>query len=138
MERVTQELQQPSLLAARARGRARRVDPELIGRLVTHLHGRGWVRRRHLVASMGISDDVLRAVARHSKGEVIGSSARGYALTREASVADVGAVIGEMLSRSKQLQARAAEVLQVMNGRPRRAEALPAGIHERRGDARWL
>ena len=69
-----------------------------------------------------MSDDLLRSLARYSRGEIVGSSAKGYCLTRQASVEDVGAVVGEWLSRSKQMRARVSEVLQVMHGRPRTAD----------------
>lgn len=110
-------LSQARLLSTRPR--RERANRALVERLVSHLHGRGWVHRRQLRTELDISDDALRALARYSNGEVIGSSSRGYCLTRQASVEDVGAVVGEWLSRSKQLRARVAEVLQVLHGRQR-------------------
>lgn len=100
------------------RSRSERADPDLLARLVSCLHGRGWVHRRELRRELGLSDDSLRALARYSVGEVVGSSAKGYALTREAPVEDVHRVIAEMLSRSKELRARVAEVFRVLHGRP--------------------
>lgn len=116
-------LSQPRLVSTRTR--AERANPDLLGRLVAVLQGRGWVHRRQLRIDLGVSDDVLRALARYSAGEVVGSSAKGYALTREAPLEDVHRVIAEMLSRSKELRARVAEVFRVLQGR---AGAKPVAI----------
>jgi hypothetical protein len=115
-------LQQARLLATRSR--SERAEPGLLAELKARLDGRGWVRRRILCAELGIKDDRLRSLARYSNGEIVGSSAKGYCLTRQAAVEDVSAVIGETLSRSKQLRARVSEVLKVLHGRP----LVPADI----------
>lgn len=126
MERVAQEHHESARPISatggrllRLRLRSERADPDLLRRVTSCLQGRGWVRRRELRAELGISDDKLREIARYSRGEIVGSSSHGYCLTREASVEEVGAVVGEWLSRSKQLKARVSEVLRVLHGRPR-------------------
>lgn len=132
MERVAQEPQSTSAatqLQARlvaTQSRKERGDRHLQARIVDILDSQNWLTRRQVLAVLNrdpnqpkVTDDELRAAARYSNGEIIGSSRRGYCLTRRASVADVGAVISEWLSRSKQLRARVAEVLQVLHGRPR-------------------
>lgn len=116
---------QPRLVATRSR--SEHANREAVARLIAHLHGRRWVHRRQLRAELDISDDLLRALARYSRGEVIGSSSRGYGLTREVPVEDVHAVIAESLSRSKELRARVSEVLQVLHGRPRTEPQLLGG-----------
>lgn len=108
---------QARLVATRSRDE--RANPDLLGRLIAHLRGRGWVHRRQLRTDLNLTDDALRALARYSRGEVIGSSARGYGLTREVPVGDVHAVIAESLSRSKQLRARVSEIFRVLHGQPR-------------------
>lgn len=123
---ATAALSQARLISTRSR--SERANPVLVARLTGCLDGRGWVRRRELCAELGMSDDLLRSLARYSRGEIVGSSAKGYCLTRQASVEDVGAVVGEWLSRSKQLRARVSEVLQVMHGRPHVQTANTTGV----------
>lgn len=113
----TTQAGQPRLVPLRPR--SERANAAMVARLMAHLDGRGWVHRRQLRTELGISDDALRALARYSSGEVIGSSAHGYGLTRQLPLGDVHRVIAETLSRSKQLRARVSEVLQVLHGRPR-------------------
>lgn len=105
----------------RTRTRAERVDGGAVDRLVGQLRGRQWVRRKRLSAELSWSDDYLRAVARYSSGQVIGSSSKGYGLTLEVPVGDALRVIAENRSRSRELNARTAEIVQVLNGRMRYA-----------------
>lgn len=114
-------MNQPRLVETRTR--AERVEPALLDRLVSRLQGRGWVPRRVLRVELGISDDKLREIARFSRGEVVGSSALGgYGLVRELPTADVHRVLAETRSRSRELAARAGEIIQVLNNRPREAQ----------------
>lgn len=116
MRRIPYDAAQGRLVATRTR--AERVNPDLQARLIELLRGRGWVHRGQLRTELGISDDLLRALARFSSGQVIGSSSRGgYGLVIELPSADVHAWVVETRSRAKELNRRVAEVYRVLNGR---------------------
>lgn len=126
MRRIPHDAAQGRLVATRTR--AERVNPDLQARLIEQLRGRGWVHRGQLRTELGLSDDLLRALARFSGGEVIGSSSRGgYGLVTELPVADVHAWVGETRSRAKELNSRVAEVYRVLN---RRTVSAPAAEYD--------
>lgn len=109
---------QPRLVETRLR--AERVNPREIERVKAQFRdGRRWIRRRELRSALGLSDDRLREIARCSRGEIIGSSSHGYGLTRALPVEDVHRVIAESRSRARELNSRVAEIIQVLNNRPR-------------------
>lgn len=109
------KVSQARLVATRSRDE--RANPDLLGRLIAHLRGRGWVHRRQLRTDLNLTDDALRALARYSGGAVIGSSSRGYGLVRGVPVEHVHAWISESRSRSKEINTRVAEVYRVLNDR---------------------
>lgn len=102
------------------RSRRDKAHPDLLRRLKTALDGRGLVRRKVLCAELGVKDDALRAAARFSNGDVAGSS-RGYFLVQQVPPTISNRVVAGLLSRARELKARAAEIIAVINNRDRRA-----------------
>lgn len=110
---------QPRLVGYRTR--ADRSDRADIERVKSAFRGRVWMRRKDLLTQLRadgwpITDDRLREICRYSRGELIGSSSKGYGITRLAESGEVNHVIGEMLSRSRETKERAAEIQSVLNG----------------------
>lgn len=118
--KIVTENDRARLLAIRPR--AERADRALLDRLVMQLRGRVWVRRRDLCAELSLPDDRVRELARYSDGEIVGSSAHGYGLTAEIPVEQVNRVIAELLSRSRELRARAVEITKAMHRRTDRMD----------------
>ena len=106
---------QRDLLAAKGDRRRRPVVTDLVPRLLAALDDRGWVAGATLSVELGADLRSLREAANKSAGLVLGGN-KGYALCRQAPLADVDAVIGRFLSQSREMKRRALEISRVRHG----------------------
>ena len=106
---------QPDLFAAAGDASRRPTVTALVPRLKSALNGRGWVSGRVLCAELGTNPRSLREAGNKSHGEVVGHQ-RGYALTVQASLGDIVAVVKRHLSQSREQKRRAMEIERVRHG----------------------
>lgn len=93
------------------------VREEQVTALIELLKGRGWVRAKEFPVEW--SERSIRAVASASKGEVI-SGQKGYALSREATLADCWKSRDWLLSQAKDMMRRVTEIDRVLHRREER------------------
>ena len=103
-------MNQPTLLFTRDRMADR------VPALIQALSGRGWVKGRDLSRLLDCDDRTVRALAHASQGRVI-SGQKGYALTREASVADVQHAANWLRHQAQAMTRRAMRIEQSMHRR---------------------
>lgn len=85
-------------------------DPR-IEQMITHLRGRGWIKRHTLREELGWHDRVMRAVKAASGGRIISTTEHGYCLAAEANRVSFSAAIAQARSRLRSEAANVRDML---------------------------
>lgn len=88
---------------------APKIGDEDVASLTAWLAGRGWVTARQIEAQLGIEERRLRAIAEHSKGEILsGPGCPGYRLfDGQTTLDDADRAAARMLSQGRKMIRRA-------------------------------
>jgi len=105
----------PDLFAARGDRFKRPASAEMVPRFLNALQGRGWVAGAVVAQELGSNLRTVRAAAHESGGLILGGD-KGYALTTQASLEDVTAVVNRHYSQARQMRARAMQIEKVRHG----------------------